>query len=119
MLIHNNLVDTSFLVESLPTALPAVNVPFWNLSGYLFDSMTYEAITTLNDWPQIDTTRQARFSQGAVEVQELIDNSDPRLSQAVIEVEKLPDNSFARASQLVIELMIKRIRTGNWRVSES
>lgn len=118
-LISTNLSDPSIVIQSLPTPLAAVNVPLWNLSGYQFDSMTYEALTTANNYPHLNAARQARYSQGVTEVQELIDNSAARLSQGAVEIQKLPNDSFARCSQLVIELMLRTIRTGNWRVYEA
>lgn len=119
-LISTNVTATNVIIEAnVGSALAVFNVPWWNGSGYYFDSMTYEAITTINDNPMPDASRAARLSAGAIEVSETPQDSAARASQLVTELEELPFNSAARASQLVIELMLRKIITGSWRVYEA
>lgn len=118
-LVSDSKVLSEYLIEALPDTQPHVNLPFWNASGTLFDSMSYGSMVAINSNPHLSTSRANRISQVVIEGQELIDNSANRISQLVTELQELPNSSFNRVSQLVIELMIKNQRTGNWRVSES
>lgn len=111
---------TNTPIAGLFTATPEMNRFFYNLAGYLVDSITVEDQVPINSYP-VPGVPNVRDSQDVFEIMKLPDDSNVRVSSDVIEIGKLPDNSSIRIISDIIELAVanfKRKNTG-WIVKES
>lgn len=113
-------VDSNTAVAGLFTGTAEINAYFYNLAGYLVDSLTLEDLVPINSFP-LPGVPNVRVSQDAIEIMKLPDDSNVRVSSDIVEIAKLPNNSNIRITSDIIELAVAnfvRKNTG-WIVKES